>query len=541
MKRRKKIILKKRPLLVFAATGILFCALLLRIAYLQSGERAAVGAQADTRYIRLAESRGCIYDRNLQPLVNMPGQNRAAVLLSAETAALVRRYTDALRPTENETAAGVCFVFDTEEAVPQTAASVSVRLLERYAQKLCVHLIGYTDIDGKGVSGIEKAFDKILTDASGEVGVRYTVNGLGRAIAGEGLQIEARNYNSAAGVVLTIDKTVQQITQNALTDAGIRRGAAVVLDAKDSAILACVSLPAFDPDDPAASLQDADLPFLNRALEAYPVGSVFKPFIAVAAVENGVSVNGDFVCEGSLSVSGVSFGCYRRRVHGAEGLNEAVCNSCNTYFIDLGRRTGAEAILSVASAFGFGEKTALTGTLEAKGGTLPDAETLASPAALANLCFGQGSLLASPLQLAAAYAALANGGIYHAPYLMRALVDENKTAYAYYRNETVRRISDAGVCGVINEALRLNMAEGTGVQGSPSNVTSAGKTATAQTGKYDENGVEKLCTWFCGFVPFEDPAYVIVVFDEDGSSAAADCAPVFRKIAENIYKDETGE
>ena len=262
---------------------------------------------------------------------------------------------------------------------------------------------------------------------------------------------------------------------------------------------------------------------------------MFKPFVAVAAVESGVSVNADFVCEGSLSVGNVRFGCYQRRAHGAEGLNEAICNSCNTYFVDLGRRTGAEAVLSTASAFGFGTAIRLTGNLSGAAGCLPTEKSLASPAALANLSFGQGELLASPLQLAAAYAALANGGLYNTPYLLRSLVDEKKNAYAEYRNEKNARAADAGVCGVVNEALRLNMTEGTGVRGCPGNVTAAGKTATAQTGKYKDSGAERLCTWFCGFFPFETPQYAVVVFNEDGSTAAQDCAPVFREIADALF------
>jgi penicillin-binding protein 2 len=295
------------------------------------------------------------------------------------------------------------------------------------------------------------------------------------------------------------------------------------------------SVPAYDVHDLSASLKDERLPFLNRALAAYPVGSVFKPFVAAAALESGVALPDAYECVGFTDVGELRFRCYRSTAHGSMDLPAAISKSCNCYFIDLGLITGAENVSDTAAQCGFGREIKLTGELIGAAGNVPAAEDL-SEGELANLCFGQGALLASPLQLAAAFNTLASGGVYREPTLMRSLVDENKTEYARYKNETEYQALKRNTCDIVNDCLLRNMLEGTGKNGASELFFSCGKTATAQTGRYDENGKESLCTWFCGFFPYEEPKYTVVVFNEDGTSAAEDCAPVFKTISEEIFR-----
>lgn len=535
MKRRKKAAFEKRPAALFLLLCALFAAVLTRLAYLQTGLRAAVAADTGEKTVAVAQSRGYIYDRNLVPLVNTETRSVAAVLLGDATRDLVPGGAELLYGSAD--AQNVLVTFISETPVKETPCSTNIRTVVRNgSRQLCTHLIGYTDVSGAGVCGIEKSFDKILNDAAGNIGVSYTANGLGEAIAGMGISIKDESYDSPAGVVLTIDARAQRIAEDALNASEIKKGAAVVLAADTGEILALASVPAYDVKNLAASLHDPDLPFLNRALAAYPVGSVFKPFVAAAAMEHGVICPEDYECTGQIAVEELTFRCFSGVSHGEIGLSGAIERSCNCYFISLGQTLGAEALTETAALFGFGTQIRLTGDILSAAGNLPDAARLSSPGALANLSFGQGELLASPLQLAAAFAAIANGGVYRAPYLTKALVDDTKTEYAYYKNETENRAASEETCRILGACLRQNMLEGTGKTGASDLFAAAGKTATAQTGDIKADGTERLCTWFCGYFPYEAPQFVVVVFNEDGAFASEDCAPVFRAISEKIRR-----
>lgn len=158
-------------------------------------------------------------------------------------------------------------------------------------------------------------------------------------------------------------------------------------------------MPGYDPDNLAASLDAPDSPFLNRVLECYTVGSVFKPVLAAAALEQGTFP--EYECTGAAVIDGQIFRCAADVPHGQIGLEEALEKSCNGYFVRLGQQLGAENLLQAAQRFGFGQEISLAGDLHAASGNLPDAAELAQSGQLANFSFGQGSLLASPVQIAA--------------------------------------------------------------------------------------------------------------------------------------------
>lgn len=492
----------------------------LRLAFLSAGYNSVVSAGVSEREIELGVSRGYIYDRNLSPLVNDSEKNVVCAVMPDGTGKNKNLYV----------------TYESEVEAQEGPFCKNIKVLNRYADDLlCSHIIGYVDSEGRGVCGIEKSFDKILNDTAGRIGMRYTVNGHGQAIAGNGIGISDYNYNNPAGIVLTVDKTIQQIVETALARSEIETGAVVILDVETFEIAAIASIPKYDIRHLGASLNDEKLPFLNRAVTAFPVGSVFKPFVAASAIESGIDVNAEYTCTGQIQVGDIGFRCYHSNAHGEMTLQSAITKSCNTFFIHLGRNVGAENLATFCKRLGFGEETKLTGDIISSAGVFPSVKSLSSAGALANLCFGQGELLATPLQLACAYAVLANGGTYKEPYITKALVDENREEYAYYKSETTYTALKEETCEIINECLYFNMLEGTGKNGNSEFVSSAGKTATAQTGKYDENGNEKLCTWFCGFVPYENPRYSVAVLNENGSSASVDCAPVFRDIIEGLY------
>ena len=517
---KRKMRFAKRPVSVVVIFCVLFCTVIGRLAFLcgKSSYPAAASKQCERKYV-LGETRGKIYDINMIPFYPYSEKNVRVELKSAENGS-----------------SGFAVV-NASDSVKGRVATDSVTVVEQKSENtLCRHMIGYVNGEGSGVCGIQRAFDRILDEGSGSLWAQYTVNALGQAIPGAGVTIKNDNYNSPAGVVLTVDMRVQQIIENALANSDISCGACVVLRPESGEIAAIASVPAYDVDDLAAALNDENKPFLNRALCAYPVGSVFKPFVAAAAAEDGADLNAEFECTGSVKVGDVTFGCFDRRVHGKIDLTGAVENSCNCYFIEKGLATSPETLYKVCSDFGFGKSVRLFSGTESAAGNMPHYDSETKKGMIANLCFGQGELLASPLQVAAAYGALANGGEYREPYILKYLVNDEGENYAEYRSENFSTVISGGLCSRINEALYMNMLDGTGKNGSPASCSSAGKTATAQTGEYNDRGVERLCTWFAGFFPFEAPEYAVVVFNENGSAAAVDCAPVFKEISEEIMK-----
>lgn len=524
----------KRAVIVFAVICAAFAGLTVRLANVMTGALTDAAAAQDTGKIVLGQTRGCIYDRNGARLVNTGERKLAAVLCCAETLDAV----NALLGGTNElkdVRAGSVIAKATDTEVPEGRCARNVRLVTRDGEGLCRHILGYTDGDGKGVSGIEAAFDTVLRQAGGTLYAEVTLDAQGRALAGDGLTLRSDNYDSPAGLVLTIDCRVQRIAEEALAHSSIICGAVVVQDCSTGELLACVSVPAYDTNNLKPALTDENLPFLNRAVSAYPVGSVFKPFIAAAALNAGQNPNNIYECAGRTQVGAREFRCFNGNAHGGETLNEAVVNSCNCYFIEQGLSVGAEGVINTCAAFGFGRKAELFPGDGSQKGNLPASEDIQSDAQLANLCFGQGELLVSPVQMAAAYSALANGGTYYEPYILKELIDENGRVYGYFKPETEPyRVIEATDCRIIGRCLYNNMIGGTGAGGRPANTTAAGKTATAQTGRYDESGVEQLCTWFAGYFPYTQPRYTVVVFNEKGRSASMDCAPVFKEIAEGI-------
>ncbi len=526
----------KRHIHLFAAVCFVFCVCFVKIILIQSRISESVSAEQSTKTIVLEESRGYIYDRNLLPLVNNEKIKRCIVISNSVTNGLIN---ELLLSSERDESFddGIVVITSENQDINENEYIKEYTAITRYSEiGMLGHIIGYTDADGNGVCGIEKAFDKILNDAGGKISAQLSVNSRGEALSGKGLIIDNNNYDSPAGVVLTIDKNIQGIVEKAICESGIDVGAVVVMDVNSFEILATASFPCYDINNLQAALNGENQPFLNRSFNAYPVGSVIKPFIAAAAIENGINVYEMFECSGATVVNSTQFACFNYNSHGYSDLNSAIENSCNCYFINIGINSGKEKIISCLSEFGFGKNTDFCSALSSASGTLPTCSSITSDAQLANICFGQGELLATPVQLAAAYSVIANGGLYKEPTILRNLIDDSGKIYAYYKSDINYSVVEENTCEIIKTALYNNMINGTGKNAASTYIEAAGKTATAQTGRYDDNGEEILCTWFAGFFPYESPRYTVVVFNENGSTAALDCAPVFKKISEEIYR-----
>ena len=403
----------------------------------------------------------------------------------------------------------------------------------RYAAApLCPQLLGYLDGEGHGAAGLEKALDALLTGSGARDTLLCPVTAQGTLRTGEQVQ-HLQADSGAVGVRLTLSRSVQRAAE-AVAAQTMTTGCILVLDVPTAALRACVSVPGFDPADPAASLEAPDSPFLNRALQAYAVGSVFKPVLAAAALEAGLAPEYD--CNGAVVVDGQIFRCAGGVPHGEVDLSAALAKSCNGYFIRLGQQLGAQALLQQAQALGFGRSIGLAEGLTAQSGALPGAEELAQSGQLANFSFGQGSLLATPLQVAAMMNTIANGGVYRAPCLLDCALDETsgEELSAFARPQAERVLTEQ-TAAALRTMLEQTVAEGTAQDASGLPGGAAGKTGTAQTGQFTAEGKERKNLWFAGFYPAEDPQYTIVVLQDGQTQAAVSSAAVFAQLCTALH------
>ena len=526
-------ILKKRVVSALLIIIISFSILSGRL-YFISSNAEFVSAHPHIRVRDLGNKKGTIYDRNGKPITNKKTKTLICAKPTPENAILISKLKGK-KFAKSTILKGYFTSFSTEKSkhINENDDIKKFDVFQRYADSVALHLIGYTDIDGIGVSGIEKYFQNEIDMNNGTLSVAYSADALGRMLTGEKIEIRNNNYYSQGGIMLTLDRDIQIIVENALENGNIDKGAAVVLDVKNSAVLACASTPTYERTSIEKYLNSSDSPFLNRAFASFPVGSVFKPVTAAAALENGIKLN-EYNCKGYIEKSGNKFNCNKLEGHKKLDFDTAIAMSCNPYFIELSTKIGAEKLLNTAKKLGFGKSFDFGNGFTTSKGSLPDIKELNSSAAVGNLGFGQGKLSASPLQIANCFATIANGGIYNEPYIYKGSVDSNGNLTPSIQKDG-ERVLKKSTCGTIKKAMAKTTTEGTGKTSFTSLFNSCTKTATAQSGQYDKNGVEIKYCWFVGFFPIENPQYVICILKENGSSGGTDGAPVFKEISEKIY------
>ena len=428
-----------------------------------------------------------------------------------------------------------------------------------------------------GQAGIEAGADELLT---GEPGGRLIV--VQCETRAERTTIAERPPVPAKDIVLTIDRELQETVDAALTEQGDIRGSAVVLDPRTGAVLAMASHPSFDPNgfilgfserDRQALNSETRKPLLNRAAQAaYPTGSIFKAITFAAAMEHlGYTGETLIECPSTFSLEGSNQVWEDWTV--AEGLgpqgtltlHQGLVNSCNTVFYQLGRdldRTDEELLPAMAKAFGLGAPTGIPYLAEV-GGTVPDPkwklDTFGDYWArgdAVNLAIGQGFLEATPLQMATAYAAIANGGDLLQPYIVDRALEPGgageQLGKRVVRNELP--LSRAAIME-LQSALRDQTSDPNGAGsvrvfgdfGWPI----AGKTGTAQNGTaptganktgsdrdLGERG-QKPHSWFAAFGPYGDEATIAsTVMIENVGEGVSFAAPATRAIYEAYLRSD---
>src|SRR5213082_3011759 len=291
------------------------------------------------------------------------------------------------------------------------------------------------DVDGK--SNVEKAMDDYLR---GKPGVRYLRRNAKGTIDGV---LKEDPPQQGANVFLTIDARIQAIADEALR--AVSRAGAVVIDPNNGNILAMASVPSFDPNtfipsikakDWQALRKDEGDPLVNRAISALPPGSTFKLITSLAGLRGTKNLaNARYSCGGGVSYGDHFFQCWvaeKHYTHGTLGLMDAIKVSCDSYFYQYGNAAGIQSIDAVGKMLGLGEESGLHLSGE-QTGNLPGPEWMQihhpqerwSQAQTANVSIGQGYTLVSPLQLAMAYATIANGGVCYYPRLVEKVLNQD--------------------------------------------------------------------------------------------------------------------
>jgi len=518
----------KRSAICFFVICFLFLISILRIAKIVSNDLTTAQTYQNRLNLSVGKQRGTIFDCNNIPLTNKSKKIIAAV---SPTPRAITAISHILEGDELE---AVLSALKHEKPVlcevPEFIdcdGIVCTEVYEHSEQDNVTHIIGYTDNDLNGMSGIEYAYNDILT-IKDEICFLYECDGKGKLL--EGLEPTVINSSAAAsnGVITTLDINIQSITET--VSENIEKGAIIVADAKSGKIRACVSRPTFNTDQISEILNSEEAPLLNRAINAYNVGSVFKPCVAIAGIESNLD-NYCYTCTGKTEIIDRFFKCHMLSGHGFMNLRTAIANSCNTYFYNYAIKIGSGKIHSTATNLRFGKPLKLCDGIYTSSGNLPSEVSLRNDAYLANFSIGQGELLLSPVSMLTLYCAIASDGSYSVPSIVEGTVKNG--GFEKYESSSPTRVMNKETAAMLRDYLKSVLSEGTGESARPKTVSAAGKTATAQTGKY-VNGVEICQGWFCGFFPAENPEYVIIVFSEDTSKQKLSCSEVFSFLADKI-------
>jgi penicillin-binding protein 2 len=410
------------------------------------------------------------------------------------------------------------------------------------------HLIGYlgkTDLEGK--EGIEKSYDQVLRESPGKILIERDAKG--RILSQKIVELPKPGKSLVLWLDFDLQKKIKEEMEKKIKEVGARGGTAVAIDPKTGGILALVSLPSFDnnlfskgisQEDWEKLQNDPKNPLLNRATSGqYLFGSTVKPFIALAALqEKIISPNKKIDCQGKIEIPHrynpeIIYEFKDWTVHGLTDIRKAIAESCNVFFYTIGggyqnqEGLGPSKIKKYLEIFGFGKSIdsdfpipsfakGLIGDPEWKkekfGESWWDGDTY-------NMSIGQGYILTTPLQVARAYAAIANGGKLLKPRFVKEIVDEEKNVVKTIQPEVEREIQiDPKNLQIVKEGMRWavtgqNSPHASAIALNDLPVAVAAKTGTAQVSRKDCKDCYTI--WISVFAPYEDPKIVLTIVLED--------------------------
>lgn len=371
-------------------------------------------------------------------------------------------------------------------------------------------VLGLTTIDGVGQSGLEKQLDKYLRGKDGLI--VSEVDGRGNE-----LPYSVSEYTppvNGGSVRLTIDAAIQGFAEKAMRECYEVNSAvavqAVVMDVNTGEVLAMVTKPDYDPNSPPRDDVEAltAMMRIRPISDVYEPGSTFKILTSAAALETGVTTPTEgFYCSGSVTVEGSKIRCWGRP-HGAESMAEAIQNSCNPVFVELGLRLGTARLYSYLRAFGLGSRTGIDLEGESAGILIP--ESSVKTVDLARIGFGQ-SVAVTPLQLICAVSAVANGGNLMRPYIVKEITDAEGNVVERNEPEVVAKPLKEETSALMRELLWAVVERGGGKNARIEGIKVAGKTGTAQIYRDGVISRDAHIGSFIGFAPADSPRVAVLV------------------------------
>lgn len=453
--------------------------------------------------------------------------------------------------------------------------TLGIRPQRQYAYgTLASHILGYLKQWEKGdISSADKrAFDHYIGEEKGIAGVEATMDEHLRGPEGrktvlkdeKGRTIGMLDYTkpgTGARVELSIDARIQFLLENTLRRAG--RAAGVVMDVNTGEVLAMASVPDYDPNAFIPSISREKFieyksnpqlsPFTNRAIASFEPGSTMKVPTAIAGAVQGIAGR-TFSCDGYVPFGNHKIGCWIYNKsggrHGSLRLPEAIQRSCNPYFNKMANAIGWKAMVDGCSLVGFGKKTGVELPNEDPG-ILPGSRSwrtarpgaVMTPALTAMMSIGQGDMLATPLQMAAMSAAVANGGKYYQPRIVKKVTAETGEVLVpdlpKLEVDLLRHGVKESDLTLIREGMRkaVNEAGGTAGKVRMDDIIVSAKTGTAQT---TDNGKKSNNSWMIAFAPFDTPKYAIAIIVQAGGSGGGVCGPLVNTVYTGLFAKENG-
>ena len=547
---------KKRVVFILGVFTFIFFLLAVRLFKIQIVDGAEYQQKAMeqwTRDVPVPSKRGIIYDRNgkelatnapayeiyvrpvevkdkestaqvLAEVLNMDKEDLLEKVSANKDTVIIKKKVDSetVRILREKNIKGLIFVDDSKRFYPQS--------------NFASYILGFTNYDNQGQDGVEATFEKYLNGFPGR-DIKMT-DAQGRELP----ESDRKYYEPQDGLnlILTVDEVIQHFAEkaveNALIETKAKRVMAIVMDPKTGDILAMAIKPDYDNNDPRkvpeeladqwdsmSSTEQYNALFKiwrNPAIsDTYEPGSTFKTITAAAGLEEGVVKPEErFYCSGSIVVAGRRLKCWRSyNPHGSQTFTEAVQNSCNPVFIEVGQRLGKEKFYKYIQGFGFGVPTNIKLLGEASG--IVRNINSVGPVELANISFGQG-ISVTPIQLITAVSAIINDGYLMEPRIAKKLVDNEGNTIHEFQPRVVRQVISKETSAVIRQILESVVTDGSGRGAYIPGYKVGGKTGTAQKAEGGKYIPGKYVSSFIGFAPSNDPKItVLVVIDEPGGES----------------------
>ncbi|MBI3404586.1 MAG: PASTA domain-containing protein [Acidobacteria bacterium] len=543
---------QRRPrvrVLVIAVLALFWiAAVLARLSFLQLfhyREYLSRAQRQQQRIVEVSPRRGEIYDRNLRELaMSISVDSCFAVPSEISDPAMASRLLagvlgNAPEEIEAKLKGSRSFVWVARKLPPDTVERVNALNLKGiYFQKesrrfypkreLASHVLGYVDVDERGLAGIEQSFDSQVRSKPGKLMILADARR-------RWYDRSEKAPESGSSVVLTLDEKIQYIAEKELAAAieqtHAESGIVVVQDPQSGDLLAVANYPTFNPNSPGESSPDSRM---NRAVVAlYEPGSIFKIVTIAGALEEGLTKPSEIIdCQmGAIFIAG-----HRIRDHKPFGLldvSQIMAKSSDVGAIKLGLRLGAPKFYDYIRAFGFGQPTDISLPGESKG-LLRRVENW-TPVSVGSISMGQ-EIGVTAVQMVSAFSAIGNGGLLYKPRVAHDL-RRNGSLVPMAASPSPQRVISPTTAATLRRMLEGVVLEGTATAGRLDGYTAGGKTGTAQktdpaTGRYS---LTKYVASFVGFAPLNSPAITILVSLDSpvgGHHGGDVAAPVFKRIAE---------